>query len=118
MKITLIVALSMGLIHPQSEKFNVINGNPSEIVQSTSFWLSGSPIINPTTNNRMIFQISSSSLSRIDNSDIYRYPNIDIGLKVTKNLALTYKSYGFKSGLDRQTSLATFKILLPISGCI
>tara|TARA_Y100000748_G_scaffold262811_1_gene231376 strand:- start:16 stop:684 length:669 start_codon:yes stop_codon:yes gene_type:complete len=97
-KTTLIVALSMGLIHPQSEKFNVINGNPSEIIQSTSFWLSGSPIINPMTNNRMILQISSSSLFRIDNSDIYRYPNIDIGLKVTKNLALTYKSYGFRSG--------------------
>lgn len=98
MKITLIVALSIGLIYPQSEKFNVISGNPSEIIQSTSFWLSGSPIINPMTNNRMILQISSSSLFRIDNSDIYKYPNIDIGLKVTKNLALTYKSYGFRSG--------------------
>ena len=88
----------MGLIYPQSEKFNVISGNPSEIIQSTSFWLSGSPIINPMTNNRMILQISSSALFRIDNSDIYKYPNIDIGLKVTKNLALTYKSYGFRSG--------------------
>ena len=88
----------MGLIYPQSEKFNVISGNPSEIIQSTSFWLSGSPIINPMTNNRMILQISSSSLFRIDNSDTYKYPNIDIGLKVTKNLALTYKSYGFRSG--------------------
>ena len=88
----------MGLTYPQSEKFNVISGNPSEIIQSTSFWLSGSPIINPTTNNRMILQISSSSFFRIDNSDTYTYPNIDIGLKVTKNLALTYKSYGFRSG--------------------
>ena len=100
MKLNLIVVLLIGLIYPKSERFDLTTGNQLEIIQSASFWLSGSPMIDPMTNNRMILEISSSSLFRTDNSNIYKYPNIDIGIKVTKNLSLTYKAYGFSSEKD------------------
>ena len=57
-------------------------------------------MIDPMSNNRLIIETGLSSILVAANSNTFKYPNLDVGIKVTKNLSLTYKSYGFKSGND------------------
>ena len=70
------------------------------IVYSSSFWLSGSPVIDPKSENRLMFQTGYSSIFNIQEASHWFYPNIDIGAKITKNLCLTTKAYGFSMEKD------------------
>ena len=94
MKSTLPFILSLVFIYPQSNYFNIVSGNSREIIHASSLWLSGTPMINPMAKNRFFLEIGSSLTLLANNS--YKYPNVDIGMKVTKNLSIINKIYGFK----------------------
>ena len=53
-------------------------------------------MINPMAKNRFFIEMGSSLTLSANNS--YKYPNVDIGMKVTKNLSIINKIYGFKTG--------------------
>jgi len=99
-KIVFTVGLLLAFIYPRSKHFNITDGNAREIVYASSFWLSGSPMIDPLSNNRLIIETGLSLITVNANPNNFKYPNIDVGMKVTKNLSLTYRSYGFESGDD------------------
>ena len=96
MKFLFVFYLTFGIIFSQSKIFSASNGNEKEIIYSSSFWLSGSPAVDPVMKNRMIFQSGISSVFK--NKNILQYPNFTIGLKLSKNLLLTYSTFGFQSG--------------------
>ena len=96
MRSTLPFILSLVFIYPQSNYFNIVSGNSREIIHASSLWLSGTPMINPMAKNRFFVEIGSSLTLLANNS--YKYPNVDIGMKVTKNLSIINKIYGFKTG--------------------
>ena len=95
MKSILIFILSLAFIYPQSNNFNIVSGNSREIIHASSLWLSGIPMINPMAKNRFFLEIGSSLSILAHNR--YKYPNVDIGMKVTKNLSIINKVYGFKA---------------------
>jgi len=66
--------------------------------KALSFWLSQSSFINPGSNNRFVFQPGVSATSSDKKFNYWNYPNIDFGLKVSRNLALTTKIFGYNSG--------------------
>ena len=96
MKSTLSFILSLTFIYPQSNYFNIVSGNSREIIHASSLWLSGTPMINPMAKNRLFLEIGSSLTFLASNR--YKYPNVDIGMKVTRNLSIINKIYGFKTG--------------------
>ena len=96
MKFFFVFYLIFGIIFSQSKIFSVSNGNAKEIIYSSSFWLSGSPAVDPGMKNRMIFQSGISSVFK--NKNMLQYPNFTIGLKLSKNFLLTYNAFGFQSG--------------------
>ena len=88
------------ILDSQSAEFRFDNGDVSSVVKTSAFWLCESPIINPTTSNRVILQPGfSSSITRIWGK-YWTYPNLDIGIKVTRNLAVTGKIFGFSTGKE------------------
>lgn len=95
MKSTLLFILSLAYIYPQSNNFNIVSGNSREIIHASSLWLSGIPMINPMAKHRFFLEIGSSLSLLAKNK--YKYPNLDIGMKVTKNLSIINKVYGFKA---------------------
>ena len=95
MKSILFFIFSLVIIYPQSNYFNIVSGNSREIIHASSLWLSGTPMINPMAKNRFFLEIGSS-LSLLANNR-YKYPNVDIGMKVTKNLSILNKVFGFKA---------------------
>ena len=95
MKSILPLTLLIAFIYPQSNYFNIVSGNSREIIHASSLWLSGTPMINPMAKNRFFLELGSS-LSLLTNTR-YKYPNLDIAIKVTKNLAIINKVYGFKA---------------------
>ena len=56
------------------------------IVYSSSFWLSSSAAIDPSRENRFMFQAGYCTIFNQQNNNYWSYPNVDIGLKITKNL--------------------------------
>ena len=52
-------------------------------------------MINPMAKNRFFIEIGSSLTFLASNE--YKYPNVDTGMKVTKNLSIINKIYGFKA---------------------
>ena len=96
MKSILFFIFSLVIIYPQSNYFNIVSGKSREIIHASSLWLSGTPMINPMAKNKLFLEIGSS-LSLLANNR-YKYPNVDIGIKVTKNLSIINKVFGFKAG--------------------
>jgi len=94
-KSTLTFIFSLIFIYPQSNYFNIVSGNSREIIHASSLWLSGTPMINPMAKNRFFLEIGSSLTFLASNR--YKYPNVDIGMKVTRNLSIINKIYGFKA---------------------
>ncbi len=98
--IFIIFALS-GTIFSQSADFGLdpidcqeCNGNAKSVIRSSAFWLSESPAMNPASNNRIIIQFGTlSSIKKI----IGEYPNFDFGIKVTRNLTIIGKLFGFST---------------------
>ena len=95
MKSILFFIFSFVIIYPQSNYFNIVSGNSREIIHASSLWLSGTPMINPMAKNRFFLELGSSSSLLANNR--YKYPNVDIGMKVTKNLSILNKVFGFKA---------------------
>ena len=101
--IFIILALS-GTIFSQSADFRFdsidcqqCDGNAKSVIRSSSFWLSESPAMDPASNNRIIIQSGTlSSKKKI----IGEYPNFDFGIKVTRNLAITGKLFGFSTAKE------------------
>ncbi len=98
--IFIIFSLS-GTIFSQSADFGLdpidcqeCNGNAKSVIRSSAFWLSESPAMNPASNNRIIIQFGTlSSIKKI----IGEYPNFDFGIKVTRNLTIIGKLFGFST---------------------
>ena len=99
--IFIILALS-GTIFSQSADFGFDSIGCQEcdaksVIRSSSFWLSESPAMDPASNNRIIIQSGTlSSIKKI----IGEYPNFDFGIKVTRNLAITGKLFGFSTAKE------------------
>ena len=101
--IFIILALS-GTIFSQSVDFRFdsmdcqeCDGDAKSVIRSSSFWLSESPAMDPASNNRIIIQSGTlSSIKKI----IGEYPNFDFGIKVTRNLAITGKLFGFSTAKE------------------
>jgi len=101
--IFIILALS-GTIFSQSADFRFdsidcqeCHGDAKSVIRSSSLWLSESPAMDPASNNRIIIQSGTlSSIKKI----IGEYPNFDFGIKVTRNLAITGKLFGFSTAKE------------------
>ena len=100
MKILFALLITSILLNGQSNAFRLDYNNYRQKIYSSSLWLSGSPSINPKSSNRFIIQLDIRTIIFENYEDYLICPNIDIGLKLTKNLLLTSKSYGFKKGYD------------------
>jgi len=83
-----------------SGQFRYQKTNVNDVISSSSLWLSNSLSIKPMGYNRLIIQLGSSTILGGGSSHLWVYPNIDIGFKLTKNLSITSKSYGFIAGND------------------
>ena len=66
----------------------------------SSLWLSESPIINLMSKQRIIIQTGLASTIKKQGGEYWNYPNLDVGIKATNNLAVTIKIFGFKAGND------------------
>jgi len=99
MNLIFIILAFSGIIFSQSADFRFdpidcqeCDGDAKSVIRSSSFWLSESPAMDPASNNRIIIQSGTlSSIKKI----IGEYPNFDFGIKVTRNLAITGKLFGF-----------------------
>ena len=69
------------------------------ILSNSALWLSQSPIINPLNQGKIFVQYGLTSLKmNVNRKNIY--PNLNISIKVTKNLSITSKIFGFQSEDD------------------
>ena len=73
------------------------DGHAKSVVNASSFWLSESPAIDPMSSNRILIQSGFSSPIKKIQGDYWTYPNLDFGIKVTNNLAITGKLFGFSA---------------------
>ena len=104
MKFIFIILVLTGTIFTQSADFRFdtiacqkCDGHAKSVIRLSSFWLSESPAVDPMSSNRIIIQSGFSSTVRRMWSDYWTYPNLDIAVKVTNNLALTGKVFGFSA---------------------
>ena len=95
MKLALKAGLLTGVIFSESVTFRFDKAPLKTIVYSSSLWLGSSPAIDPSSENRFIFQAGYSSIFNNKYNDYWSYPNVDMGLKISKNLSITTKAYGF-----------------------
>ena len=88
----------IGIINSQVADFNFHSNKPERsksISNNTSFWLSEILIINPMNDSRLTIGFGHSiSISKI-NERHWFLPNFGFGYKISNNLALTGKAYGF-----------------------
>ena len=95
MKLILLFALQSAFLLSKSNHFDLNSGNSIKVIHSSSLWLSDMPMINPMNNNRLFFELGLITTHL--NSDMYKYFNINTGLKISENLLLNFKSYSFRS---------------------
>ena len=90
--------IAIGTTYSQVADFSFSPNRPESskvISYHTSFWLSELLMINPMAKTRLAISIGQSiSIPKIKNKR-WVLPNFDFGYKVTENLALTSKVYGF-----------------------
>ena len=98
------VLLTIRIIYGQAADFNFSSSPPEDsknIIHQTSLWLSEVLMINPMIQSRLAISFGQSmSVSKINNKH-WLLPNFDFGYKVTENLALTSKIYGFTLNKDQ-----------------
>jgi len=104
--IFIILAIS-GTIFSQSTDFGFdsvdcqdCEGDAKSVIRSTSIWLSESPAMDPTSNNRLIIQSGTLSSIKKISGKYWTYPNFEFGIKVTKNLVITSKLFGFSTAKE------------------
>ena len=91
--------LSSFLISSSSPKFNLKNcGDCQSIFLNSAFWLSQSPTINPLNRGIIFVQYGLTSINMKGEKN--NYPNLNISFKITKNLSITSKIFGFQSEDD------------------
>ena len=95
---------AIGIIYSQAADFKFSLNKPEDskkISYHASFWLSELLMINPMSQSRLAISFGQSiSISKIKNKHWF-LPNSDLGFKVTENLALTSKIYGFILSKDQ-----------------
>lgn len=70
------------------------------IVQRSSLWLSESPVMDPMKSSRILIRTGlTAPIQKLDDK-VWTYPDFDVGLKMTNNLAITGKIYGFSIEKD------------------
>ena len=94
------IGLFLGFAIAEPAMFRFDKAPIKTIVYSSSLWLSASPSVDPTSEDRLMFQTGYSSIFNKKIDDYWFYPNVDIGVKISKNLCLTTKAYGFSTGKD------------------
>ncbi|HIN03111.1 MAG TPA: hypothetical protein EYM60_07205 [Candidatus Marinimicrobia bacterium] len=104
MKFIFISLVLTSTINAQSADFRFYSdvcqkydGHAKSVVNASSFWLSESPAIDPMSSNRILIQSGFSSPIKKIQGDYWTYPNLDFGIKVTNNLAITGKLFGFSA---------------------
>ena len=102
MKFTLFSLVLSSTLLSQSADFRFdscdnCNDHIKKVVNSSSFWLSDLPSIHPMSQNRAVFQSGLSSPIEKYNGDFWIYPNLNFGIKVTRNLFVTGKLFGFST---------------------
>ena len=97
--IFIILALS-GTVFSQTADSRFDFGDAKSVIRSSSFWLSESPAMDPASNNRIIIQSGTLSSIKKISGKYWTYPNFDFGIKVTRNLAITGKLFGFSTAKE------------------
>jgi hypothetical protein len=107
MKSIFIVIVLTGTIFGQSADFRfdtvvcfACDGYAKSVIRSSSFWLSESPAMDPMSSNRILIQSGFSSTIKKRWSNYWTYPNFDFVVKMTNNLALTGKVFGFSAAKE------------------
>jgi hypothetical protein len=88
------------LISQASSNFDLKNCTNCEksILLSTGYWISKTPIINPSSKAKIHFQNSFLNLSGFKNDTFY--PNITLSAQISKNLILSSKVFSFRANND------------------
>lgn len=97
MKLFAKTCILFNLIFADSGIFNFDEMNQKQIVRGLSLWVSNVPRIDPISANRFYLQSGMTSLINNGEVNLLKYPDFCMGLKATKNLAVTIKSYGFSN---------------------
>lgn len=97
MKLFFQFIIILGILY--SKTINIGFNSESEFSSAnvSSLWLSKTPSIDPMSKNRLMFQYSYSFTRGDYQNNYWKWPNIDFGIKVTKNLNITAKVFGFSS---------------------
>jgi hypothetical protein len=92
--------LSSFLFSSSSPQFNLKDCDDCQsIFLNSAFWLSQSPIINPLNRGIIFLQYGLTSIN-MNAEKKNTYPNLNISFKITKNLSITSKIFGFQSEDD------------------
>ena len=92
--------LLLSICNAQSSRFRYLESNVNDVVFSASLWLSNTLLINPLTYSRFTAQIGLSTISIKEPTRLWTYPNFDFGFRLTKNLSITSKAYGYVAEED------------------
>ena len=92
--------LLLSICNAQSSRFRYLESNVNDVVFSSSLWLSNTLLINPLTHSRFTAQIGFSTIPIKEPTRLWTYPNFDFGFRLTKNLSITSKAYGYVAEKD------------------
>ena len=92
--------LLLSICNAQSSRFRYLESNVNDVVFSSSLWLSNTLLINPLTYSRFTAQIGFSTIPIKEPTRLWTYPNFDFGFRLTKNLSITSKAYGYVAEED------------------
>ncbi len=103
MKIILLIIFLTGILTGQNVDFRF---DPDSELQAktvtsySSFWLSRTPPFSPFGAKRLLVSAGYSALFKRLDGETWILPDADLAVKVTNNLALSGKVYGFSTEKD------------------
>ena len=104
MKIILLIIFLTGLLTGQNVDFRFDSDSESQaktVTSYSSFWLSRTPLFSPFGAKRLLVSAGySAPFKRLD-GETWILPDADLAVKVTNNLALSGKVYGFSTEKDQ-----------------
>ena len=104
MKIILLLLFLAGIITGQNVDFRFDPNSElqaKKITSYSSFWLSRTPPFNPDGEKRLLISAGYSALLKRFGAETWILPDADLALKITNNLALSGKIYGFSTAKDQ-----------------
>ena len=104
MKIILLLLFLAGIITGQNVDFRFDLDSElqaKKITSYSSFWLSRTPPFNPDGAKRLLISAGYSALLKRFGGETWILPDADLALKITNNLALSGKIYGFSTAKDQ-----------------